>query len=122
MDWWLIKVRLIASIYPQMLEALGVTVTIAALALPLAVVLGAVIALVRMYAAKPVRVVIAGWIEIMRNTPLLLQMFLLYFALPMLGWRLDGLYCGVLAIALQHSAFLAETFRGAIETISRRQW
>jgi His/Glu/Gln/Arg/opine family amino acid ABC transporter permease subunit len=122
MDWWLIKVRLIASIYPQMLEALGVTVTIAALSLPLAVVLGAVIALLRMYAPKPVRVVIAGWIEIMRNTPLLLQMFLLYFALPMLGWRLDGLYCGVLAIALQHSAFLAETFRGAIETISRRQW
>jgi His/Glu/Gln/Arg/opine family amino acid ABC transporter permease subunit len=122
MDWWLIKLRLIASIYPQMLEALGVTMTIAALSLPLAVVLGAVIAVVRMYTPKPVAALMGFWIEIMRNTPLLLQMFLLYFALPMLGWRLDGLYCGVLAIALQHSAFLAETFRGAIETISRRQW
>lgn len=122
MEWWLIKLRLIASIYPQMLEALGVTVSIAALSLPLAVVLGVVIAVLRMYAPKRVSVLIGFWIEIMRNTPLLLQMLLLYFALPMLGWRLDGLYCGVLAIALQHSAFLAETFRGAIETIGRRQW
>src|SRR5689334_5616210 len=102
MDWWLIKLRLLGSIYPQMLEALGVTVTIAVLSLPLAVVLGAVIAVLRMYAPKPVSVLVGFWIEIMRNTPLLLQMFLLYFALPMLGWRLDGLYCGVLAIALQH--------------------
>ena len=122
MDWWMIKLRLIASIYPQMLDALGVTVTIAALSLPLAVALGVVIAVLRMFTTKPVGVLIGFWIEFMRNTPLLLQMFLLYFALPMLGWRLDGLYCGVLAIALQHSAFLAETFRGAVETISRRQW
>ena len=122
MDWWLIKLRLIASIYPQMLDALGVTVTIAALSLPLAVALGVVVAVLRMYMPKPVSALVGSWIELMRNTPLLLQMFMLYFALPMLGWRLDGLYCGVLAIALQHSAFLAETFRGAIETISRRQW
>ena len=121
-NWWLIKLRLISSIYPQMLEALGVTLTIAALALPLAVALGAVIAVLRMFGPKPLSWVLGGFIEFMRNTPLLLQMFLLYFALPAMGWRLDGLYCGVLALALQHSAFLAETFRGAIETVSRRQW
>jgi His/Glu/Gln/Arg/opine family amino acid ABC transporter permease subunit len=121
-NWWLIKLRLISSIYPQMLEALGVTLTIAALSLPLAVLLGAVIAALRMFGPKPLGWVLGGFIEFMRNTPLLLQMFLLYFALPAMGWRLDGLYCGVIAIALQHSAFLAETFRGAIETVSRRQW
>jgi ABC-type amino acid transport system permease subunit len=75
-----------------------------------------------MFGPKPLGWVLGGFIEFMRNTPLLLQMFLLYFALPAMGWRLDGLYCGVIAIALQHSAFLAETFRGAIETVSRRQW
>jgi His/Glu/Gln/Arg/opine family amino acid ABC transporter permease subunit len=122
MDWLIVKLRLIGSIYPQMLDALGVTLGIAALALPLAVVLAAVIAAVRLFGPKPLAMALGGWIELMRNTPLLLQMFMLYFALPMLGWRLDGFYCGVLAIAFQHSAFLAETFRGAIETISRRQW
>jgi len=105
-----------------MLDALGVTLGIAALALPLAVVLAMLIAALRLFGPKPIGLVLGGWIELMRNTPLLLQMFMLYFALPLLGWRLDGFYCGVLAIAFQHSAFLAETFRGAIETISRRQW
>jgi polar amino acid transport system permease protein len=122
MDWLVIKARLIASIYPQMLEALGVTLEIAALSLPLAVALGAVVAAARLRGPRPLVLALGAWIEVMRNTPLLLQMFLLYFALPMLGWRLDGLYCGVLAIALQHSAFLAETFRGSVETISQRQW
>jgi polar amino acid transport system permease protein len=122
MEWLIIKARLIASIYPQMLEALGVTLTITVLALPLAVALGAVVAALRLFGPRPLSALLGFFIELLRNTPLLLQMLLLYFALPMLGWRLDGLYCGVLAIALQHSAFLSETFRGAIETISRRQW
>lgn len=122
MDSLAAKLRLIGSIYPQMLEALGVTLTIAALALPLAVALGAVIAALRLFGPRPLAAVLGGYIEFMRNTPLLLQMLLLYFALPALGWRLDGLYCGVLAIAMQHSAFLAETFRGAIDSVSRRQW
>jgi His/Glu/Gln/Arg/opine family amino acid ABC transporter permease subunit len=122
MDWLIVKLRLIGSIYPQMLDALGVTLGIAALALPLAVLLAALIAALRLFGPRPIGIVLGGWIEFMRNTPLLLQMFILYFALPMLGWRLSGFYVGVLAIAFQHSAFLAETFRGAIETISRRQW
>jgi len=122
MDSLTVKLRLIGSIYPQMLEALGVTMVIAALALPLALLLGLVITAIRLSGPKPVSLVLGGWIEFMRNTPLLLQMLLLYFALPQLGWRLDGLYCGVLAIAFQHSAFLAETFRGALESVSRRQW
>ena len=107
MDWLVYKLRLIASIYPQMLDALGITLSIAALSLPLAVALGAVIAASRMFGPRPVSALLGGWIEIMRNTPLLLQMFLLYFALPMLGWRLDGLYCGVLAAACPWPAAIA---------------
>lgn len=122
MDQWEAKWRLILSIYPQMVDALWVTLTIAALALPLAIALGIVIASLRLFGPRWLGAVLGGYIEFMRNTPLLLQMFLLYFALPAMGWRLDGLYCGVLAIGLQHAAFLAETFRGSIESTSKRQW
>lgn len=122
MDFLAIKLRLIASIYPQMLEALGVTLGIAATALPLAVALGAIIAALRVLGPRPLNAVLGGYIEVMRNTPLYLQMLIIYFGLPAAGWRLDGVWCGVLAIAMQHAAFLAETFRGAIESISRRQW
>jgi His/Glu/Gln/Arg/opine family amino acid ABC transporter permease subunit len=114
--------RLISSFYPLMLEALGTTLEIAALALPLAIALAVVIAAVRWTGPRFVAVPLGALVEVLRNTPLLLQMFLFYFGVAELGWRLDGLYCGVFAIALQHSAFLSETFRGAIESIAKRQW
>jgi His/Glu/Gln/Arg/opine family amino acid ABC transporter permease subunit len=122
MDFLLMKLRLIASLYPLLLDALGVTVGIAALALPLAVVLGLALAGLRWFGPKWLNALLGVWIDFMRNTPLLIQMFMFYFGVAQLGWRLDGFYCGVFAIAIQHSAFLAETFRGAIESISRKQW
>jgi len=122
MDFFLMKLRLIGSLYPLLFEALGVTVGIAALALPLAVVLGLLVAALRWFGPKRLSTFLGACIEFLRNTPLLLQMFVIYYGVAQLGWRLGGFYCGVVAIALQHSAFLAETFRGAIESISRRQW
>lgn len=122
MDFLLIKLRLIGSLFPLLWEALETTLGIAALALPLAVALAVLIAGLRWFAPRPVSAVLGGWIEFMRNTPLLLQMFMLYFGVAQLDWRLDGFYVAVVAISLQHSAFLAETFRGALESIGRRQW
>jgi His/Glu/Gln/Arg/opine family amino acid ABC transporter permease subunit len=122
MDFLLVKLRLIGSLYPQLLDALGITLGIAALALPLAVVLALVLAGLRWFGPRWVSALLGAWIELMRNTPLLLQMFMLYFGVAQLDWRLDGFYVAVLAIALQHSAFLAETFRGALESIKRPQW
>lgn len=122
MDSLLVKLRLIASLYPQLLDALAVTLEIAALALPLAIVLGVLIAGLRWFGPRWLSRLLGAWIELLRNTPLLLQMFMLYFGVAQLGWRLDGIYVGVLSIALQHSAFLAETFRGALESITRLQW
>jgi His/Glu/Gln/Arg/opine family amino acid ABC transporter permease subunit len=122
MDFLVMKLRLVGSLYPLLLDALGVTLGIAALALPLAIVLGLLLAALRWFGPNWLSAALGAWIEFLRNTPLLLQMFMLYFGVAQLGWRLDGFYCGVFAIALQHSAFLAETFRGAIESITRRQW
>jgi polar amino acid transport system permease protein len=122
MDFLLVKLRLIGSLYPQLLDALGITLGIAALALPLAVILALVLAGLRWFGPRWLSALLGAWIELMRNTPLLLQMFMLYFGVAQLDWRLDGFYVAVLAIALQHSAFLAETFRGALESIKRPQW
>jgi His/Glu/Gln/Arg/opine family amino acid ABC transporter permease subunit len=118
----LMELRLIGSIFPQLFQALGVTLSIAALALPLAIAMGVMLAALRWLGPKWLVLLLGACIEFLRNTPLLLQMFVIYFGVAQLGWRLDGFYCGVFAIALQHSAFLAETFRGALESVSRRQW
>src|SRR3546814_16716086 len=58
----------------------------------------------------------------MRYTPLLIQIVLLYFGLPLIGIMFSGLACGVLALMLQHGAFLAEVFRGAILAVPEGQW
>jgi ABC-type amino acid transport system permease subunit len=63
-----------------------------------------------------------GFIELMRNTPLLVQIYLVYFGLPLLGFYPSEFACGVAGISLQHGAFLAETYRGAIEAVDRGQW
>jgi His/Glu/Gln/Arg/opine family amino acid ABC transporter permease subunit len=63
-----------------------------------------------------------AYIELMRNTPLLLQIYLIYFGLPLLGFFPSEFVCGVVGIALQHATFLVEILRGGIESISQRQW
>ena len=61
------------------------------------------------------------YIEISRNTPLLLQIFVLYFGLPLIGLVWSAFICGVLAIAGQHGCYLADVFRGTIESIGDTQ-
>ena len=63
-----------------------------------------------------------AFIELMRNTPLLLQIYLIYFGLPLFGLYPSEFTCGAVGIAMQHGAFLTETYRGAIESVSQRQW
>jgi His/Glu/Gln/Arg/opine family amino acid ABC transporter permease subunit len=63
-----------------------------------------------------------AYVELMRNTPLLLQIYLIYFGLPLIGLYPSEFTCGVIGIALQHAAFLGEIYRGAIESVSQRQW
>jgi polar amino acid transport system permease protein len=63
-----------------------------------------------------------AWVEFMRNTPLLLQIYLIYFGLPLFGLFPSEFTCGVIGIALQHSAFLVEIYRSGIEAISQKQW
>jgi polar amino acid transport system permease protein len=64
---------------------------------------------------------VLAYIELMRNTPLLVQLYVIYFGLPLVGLPLSSFACGVLGIASQHGAFLAEVYRGGIEAVSVRQ-
>jgi polar amino acid transport system permease protein len=89
--------------------------------MPLALVFGFVLLAPRM-GTPLVAVPTVAFIELMRNTPLLLQIYLIYFGLPLIGLYPSEFVCGVIGIALQHGAFLVEIYRGAIESVSRRQW
>lgn len=95
-----------------------------------ATVLGAALALVLAYAlgllSRSRRLLVRGAartvVEFFRGTSLYVQLFWLFFALPMLGFRLEPLACGVLALGLNYGAYGAEVVRGAIAAVPRAQW
>ena len=98
-----------------------VTLEVSALALILALALGVVVASLRVAPAPALRGAGAAYVEFLRNIPLLVQIFFLYFALPSVGVRLDAFLCGVLALGVYTSAFVAEAIRGGIAAVPRGQ-
>lgn len=106
---------------PRFLEGLLMTLEISAVAVLLAIALGGVVVLLRLSHHRLLAGMAASYIEILRNTPLLTQLYLVFFALPFLGLSLSALASGIVALSLHHAAYFAEVYRAGIESISRRQ-
>lgn len=100
---------------------LGKTIEIAVISLLVAVIIGLILVFPRLSGRRLLAIPAAAYIQLYRNTPLLPQIYLLYFGLPMLGITLSAFLCGVLGLAMQHGAFLAEVFRSGIQSVSIRQ-
>jgi polar amino acid transport system permease protein len=110
------------SILPVLAQAAIVTLQATALSFGLALVLGLVFALMRI---APFRVVQRGtaWlIDLIRGTPLLVQIFLLFLVLPKYGITMPALTTGVIALGLHYSAYCAEVYRAGIEAVPKGQW
>jgi len=100
------------------LRTLGISVV----SFALAVLLGLAIALLRLHGPRPLRWCAVAYVELLRGTPILVQMLLLYYGLGQIeGLRLDAVTAGVLGLALNYAAFEAEIYRGALSAIPRGQ-
>jgi putative glutamine transport system permease protein len=97
------------------------TLEVSAAALVLALALGVVVATLRVAPSAPLRAIGTAYVEFLRNIPLLVQLFFLYFALPSIGIRLDAFLCGVLALGVYTSAFVAEAIRSGIAAVAKGQ-
>ena len=106
---------------PLYKKAMLLTLRIGWIGIVLAILLGAVCALIRYYKIPVLRRIAGGYIELFRNTPLLVQLFFLYFGLPKLGLSIDAEACGILGLALLGGAYMAEAFRSGLEAIERIQ-
>lgn len=102
-------------------KALWLTLWIGWLGILLSFVIGFVTAIIRYYRIPVLRRIAGAYIELFRNTPLLVQLFFLYFGLPKLGIRLGAEFCGILGLGLLGGAYMAETFRSGLETVERSQ-
>lgn len=103
----------------ELLQGLGISVLITAAAVVLGSALGIVVYLGRASRVRGIRFVAGAYIEVIRNTPLLLQLYLIYFALPSAGVNLDPISAGIIALSVNHSAYVAEIYRAGFESIPR---
>jgi polar amino acid transport system permease protein len=110
------------KILPDLLHALWTTVEATALGMALALVLGLVWAIVRRSHHRSLSLPVYWTVELIRSTPLLVQIYFLYFVLPEAGIRFSAMTTGVLALGLHYSAYTAEVFRAGIDGVPRGQW
>ena len=115
-------ISFLQSQLPRFWDGFQLTIAIAAASMVGALIWALMLVGPRMSSVKAFVWPLMVYVEFVRNTPLLLQIYLSYFGLPLLGLPLSAFLCGVIAIASQHGAFLCEIFRAGIEAVSKQQW
>lgn len=118
MDW---DFSIFITYGPILLKGFGMTVLCWLLGTLFGMALGLIIALIQRYAAAPVRWLLQVYIEVIRGTPFLIQLFLLYYGGPMIGLRLDPLPAGLLGLTIYGSPYFAEIFRSAFRAVPNGQ-
>jgi glutamine transport system permease protein len=116
-----LDVNFILRNLPLFWKGLVVTVELSLLAIGLALVWGLVVAFARMSWRWPLRTAAAAYIELVRDTPVLVQMYFIYFGFSMAGFGLTGFVSGLLALSLQNGGYIAEIYRAGIESVSVKQ-
>lgn len=107
---------------PELVQGLWVTLQATLVGITVAMVLGLGLAMARRSRRAVVRWPVAAFIEFVRSTPLLIQLFFLFFVLPDLGVRLSGFTAGVLGLGLHYATYTSEAYRSGIENVDRGQW
>jgi polar amino acid transport system permease protein len=106
---------------PEFLQAAWLTLQVTVLSFALAVVLGLATAIAGASPIGFVRFIARCYVEVIRNTPVLLQIFIVFFGLPSAGISLNAYWAGVLALGLNVGAYLSEVFRAGIASVPRGQ-
>ncbi|MEI9415338.1 ectoine/hydroxyectoine ABC transporter permease subunit EhuD [Mesorhizobium sp. Cs1321R2N1] len=116
-DW-----QFTAEILPRMLWATLNTLMAAGLGYAIAAVLGLVFAMAQRTPFRPLTVTVRELVEFLRSTPLVLQIFFVYYVGPEYGVSLSPWVAGMIAIGLHYAAYLSEVYRGGIESVAKGQW
>lgn len=112
----------ILRLLPALLSGLEVTLKVFFLTLVISIPLGILVALGRLSKIKPLVFLVELYIWVMRGTPLLLQIVVIFFGLPIVGITFDRFPAAILAFVLNYAAYFGEIFRGGIESIDKGQY
>ncbi|QLB17158.1 amino acid ABC transporter permease [Mannheimia varigena] len=106
---------------PRFIDAAVITLQLSAWGIVLAFLVGLVVAVVLTYQIRPLMLLARGYVELSRNTPLLIQLFFLYYGLPKIGIKWDGFTCGVIALAFLGGSYMAEALRAGLQAVPKGQ-
>ena len=112
MDW-----NVIAQYLPLYKKAAWLTLRLGLAGIVIAIVVGLVCALVQYYKVPVLRRIVGAYIELSRNTPLLVQLFFIYYGLPKIGIKTNAEICGIAGLAYLGGSYMAEAFRSGLESI-----
>ena len=112
MDWSVIQQYL-----PQYQKAAVLTVRLGVAGILLAIVIGLTCAVLHYYKVPVLRQLVGVYIQLSRNTPLLVQLFFIYYGLPKVGIRTNAEICGIAGLAFLGGSYMAEAFRSGLESI-----
>jgi L-cystine transport system permease protein len=113
---------LLKSALPFMLKGAGWTLLLAVASIFFGAIVGTVVAITRLANVPVLAQVAALYVSAMRGTPLLVQLFVIYFGLPSIGIQFEPITAGILGLSLNVGAYLSETLRGAINGVEYGQW
>lgn len=113
--------RLVMTL-PSFFKGIWVTVQVSGLSLIAGTVIGLVAGILRTRDFKPVRIVIAAYVDVVRGTPYLVQIFIFFFILPEWGLQMEAFTAAVLSLTLYAGAYVCEIVAGGIEAVPEGQW
>jgi len=111
----------ISTFFPALLKGAALTIVISVVSMTLAVTLGLFISLIRLYGRAPFTSLATAYIEIYRGTPLLIQLYLLYYGLPNIGISLSPWLAAFIGLGMNYAAYEAEIYRAGISAIPKGQ-
>ncbi|EGT3580771.1 amino acid ABC transporter permease [Klebsiella oxytoca] len=112
----------ISSFWPMLYAGLVFTIPITLISFSLGLLLGFIVALIRLYGPAPLKSLVRFYVWIIRGTPLLVQLFLIFYALPSVGITLDAFPAAVIGFTLNVGAFTSEVMRATLLSVAKGQW
>ncbi|RSR63965.1 amino acid ABC transporter permease, partial [Acinetobacter baumannii] len=106
---------------PQFFSATLTTLKISIISIILAIIVGLICSILITYRVRVLNRIAQFYIELSRNTPLLIQLFFLYYGLPKLGIKIDGFTCGVIGLTFLGGSYMAEAFRAGLQSVAKGQ-
>lgn len=113
--------ELLSAHLGTLLKAAGMTIFLACASMPLAIALGILVALGRMYGPRPLAWLLTAYVEVLRGTPLMMQLYAIFFLLPKIGLVVPPLVAAIAGLAINYSAYESEIYRAGLQAIPRGQ-